>query len=250
MLNLLMGRIIGSLMLVALVVVVGGVAVLNGAKGSRALERPAAVEPKPISPHHGAKGDAPHHVVIRPAVQRYLEGVPEGARVLDLGCGDGRFLSGFLHRGWEISCLEIDASAVARGRAEFPKIAFYVGDATAEPPAQLRRGSFDAIISTEVIEHVYSPRGLLRNAYELLKPGGILVLTTPYHGYFKNVAVALAGRHDAHFRPQQDHGHIKFWSEDTLSSLLWEAGFDDLEVTGAGRLPYLWKSMAMKAAKP
>jgi 2-polyprenyl-6-hydroxyphenyl methylase/3-demethylubiquinone-9 3-methyltransferase len=107
----------------------------------------------------------------------------------------------------------------------------------------------DAILSTEVIEHLYDPRGFLRTAHELLKPGGTLVLSTPYHGYFKNLFLALTGKLDQHFTVLWDHGHIKFWSRKTLTQALEEAGFKEITFAGAGRLPWLWKSMVLRAVK-
>jgi 2-polyprenyl-6-hydroxyphenyl methylase/3-demethylubiquinone-9 3-methyltransferase len=95
----------------------------------------------------------------------------------------------------------------------------------------------DVILSTEVIEHLYDPRGLLRNAHALLKPGGIIVLTTPYHGYLKNLLLAATGKMDRHFTVLWDHGHIKFWSRKTLSEALVEAGFADIRFVGSGRVP-------------
>jgi 2-polyprenyl-6-hydroxyphenyl methylase/3-demethylubiquinone-9 3-methyltransferase len=107
----------------------------------------------------------------------------------------------------------------------------------------------DAIVSTEVIEHLYNPRGFLRNAYALLKPSGVIVLTTPYHGYLKNLLLAVTGKMDEHFTVLWDHGHVKFWSPKTLSMALRETGFTEIEFRGAGRVPYLWKSMVLRPTK-
>ncbi len=111
-------------------------------------------------------------------------------------------------------------------------------------------GAFDVVITTEVIEHVYSPRKLAANAFQALCAGGELILTTPYHGYLKNLALALTGRLDAHFTVLWDGGHIKFWSRRTLTILLKEAGFTDIAFYGTGRCPFFWKSMVVTAKKP
>ena len=80
--------------------------------------------------------------------------------------------------------------------------------------------------------------------------GGTAILSTPYHGYWKNLALALTGRMDQHFTALWDHGHIKFWSMDTLGELLWEAGFVDVRFERVGRIPPLAKSMIAIARKP
>lgn len=110
-------------------------------------------------------------------------------------------------------------------------------------PSQLLNNQFDVVISAEVIEHLFCPKELLKNAKKCLKPGGQLILTTPYHGYFKNLVLAASGKLDQHFTVHWDSGHIKFFSPTTLSSFLTTEGYTDVQFKFAGRLPYLWKSM-------
>ena len=83
-----------------------------------------------------------------------------------------------------------------------------------------------------------------------LKPGGRFVCSTPYHGYLKNLSIALAGKWDTHADPLWDGGHIKLWSRPTLSRIMTEAGLVNLRFRGAGRWPSMWKSMVMSGEKP
>ena len=106
---------------------------------------------------------------------------------------------------------------------------------------------FDLVISTEVVEHLYSPRAYARGCWLALRPGGRFICTTPYHGYLKNLVLSLLGKWDSHASPLWDGGHIKLWSKATLSQLLLETGFENLEFRGAGRLPWLWMTMVMSA---
>jgi len=110
-------------------------------------------------------------------------------------------------------------------------------------------GAFDAVVSLEVIVHLYLPRVLLQRAREALRPGGALVLSTPYHGYLKNLALALSGRLDRHFTALWDGGHIKFFSRRTLSCLLRESHFREERWAHVGRFPLFWKSMLVRAVK-
>lgn len=105
------------------------------------------------------------------------------------------------------------------------------------------------MVSTEVIEHLFSPHLLPRFAAGVLKPGGWLVISTPYHGYLKNLALSLVDKWDDHHTPLWHGGHIKFWSRATLSRLLEENGFVVEGFSGVGRLPWLWKSMVLVARK-
>ena len=83
-----------------------------------------------------------------------------------------------------------------------------------------------------------------------MKPGGHILLGTPYHGYLKNLALAVAGRMDSHFSALHDGGHIKFFSVKTLSQLLITHSFENLSFTFYGRAPWLWKNMICHARKP
>ena len=101
-----------------------------------------------------------------------------------------------------------------------------------------------------MIEHLYEPRKFVAGCYAALKPGGRFIVSTPYHGYLKNLSIALLNGCDQHANPLGDGGHIKFWSRRTLSALLRGFGFCNLQFRGAGRLPLLWKSMVMAADRP
>jgi 2-polyprenyl-3-methyl-5-hydroxy-6-metoxy-1,4-benzoquinol methylase len=89
-----------------------------------------------------------------------------------------------------------------------------------------------------VIEHFVRPFNLPRFAKQLLRPGGHLIISTPYHGYPKNLVLALANKWDAHLNPFWDGGHIKFWSRKTLSQLLNETGFRIRSVHRSGSITF------------
>ena len=69
------------------------------------------------------------------------------------------------------------------------------------------------------------------------------MLSTPYHGYLKNLALAVVGKWDRHLTALWPGGHVKFFSIATLRTLLLEAGFNDIRFIRVGRLPPLAKSM-------
>lgn len=75
------------------------------------------------------------------------------------------------------------------------------------------------------------------------------MITTPYHGYLKNLVLTTLNKWDAHHMPLWHGGHIKFWSRRTLAMLLAENGFRVIGFSGVGRVPYLWKSMVLLAQK-
>ena len=94
------------------------------------------------------------------------------------------------------------------------------------------------------------PGSQTRTVASLLSDGGTAVISTPYHGYVKNLAMAVTGKMDAHFTALWDHGHIKFWSVKTMTQLLNEAGLIVDHFAYVGRIPPLAKSMIAVARKP
>jgi 2-polyprenyl-6-hydroxyphenyl methylase/3-demethylubiquinone-9 3-methyltransferase len=191
----------------------------------------------------------PSHGYLKPAVAAFLRTLPPGSRILDLGCGNGSLIANFCSYGLELHGVDGSHSGIANARAHFREVTFHLSDLTGPIAADLPAAGFDAIISTEVIEHVFSPRKFVSNAYELLRPGGTILISTPYHSYWKNLALAITGKMDSHFTALWDHGHIKFWSRATLTKLLDEAGFQVLAFSGVGRAPGLWKSMIVRARR-
>jgi 2-polyprenyl-3-methyl-5-hydroxy-6-metoxy-1,4-benzoquinol methylase len=170
-------------------------------------------------------------------------------RIVDIGCGNGALCQELASRGYEVVGCEPSADGVRFAQSSAPELVFHQIGVDDEPTA-VGHESFDVAIATEVIEHLVRPRNLLRFAKQLLRPGGHLIISTPYHGYLKNLVLALTNKWDSHLNPFWDGGHIKFWSRKTLSQLLKEEGFRIVRFIGAGRIPFLWKSMIVVAQKP
>jgi 2-polyprenyl-3-methyl-5-hydroxy-6-metoxy-1,4-benzoquinol methylase len=169
--------------------------------------------------------------------------------VVDIGSGNGALCRELASRGYEVVGCEPSAAGVRFAQRAAPELIFHqIG--VDDDASAVGNESFDVAIAAEVIEHLVRPRNLPRFAKQLLRPGGHLIVSTPYHGYMKNLVLALTNKWDAHVTPLWDGGHIKVWSRKTLSQLLSEVGFRVVRFRGAGRLPFLWKSMIMVAQKP
>ena len=190
------------------------------------------------------------HDYLRPAVEQEIVKAYRGklGAVLDIGCGNGAMAAYLAERGYEVTGFDASQDGIELAQQAFPKVNFRLASVYDAVPEEYR-GKFQLAISMEVVEHLYYPRKLFSAAFELLKPGGSFIVTTPYHGYLKNLALSVTGKWDHHFLVDWDGGHIKFFSKKTLSHMAEEAGFIVESWFGVGRAPYLWKSMVMVLSK-
>ncbi len=193
------------------------------------------------------------HGYLLPAVRSELAGFfgrrgNDDMRIFDLGCGNGSVAALLAGEGYEVSGVDPSTDGIAQARAAYPHLRLETGSAYEDLVG--RFGRFPAVISLEVVEHVYAPRDFAHTLFDLVEPGGIALVSTPYHGYWKNLALALTDKFDNHFTALWDHGHIKFWSRRTLRLLLQEAGFQVQCFLRVGRVPILAKSMIAIARKP
>ena len=97
-----------------------------------------------------------------------------GKRVLDVGCGQGHFVDVALRAGFEVLGIEVSDSAVSVCQSfSLPVVRMDIFS------PELQGASYDICTMFEVLEHVPDPAKVLARAAELLRPGGILYLTTP-----------------------------------------------------------------------
>jgi 2-polyprenyl-3-methyl-5-hydroxy-6-metoxy-1,4-benzoquinol methylase len=172
-------------------------------------------------------------------------GRPE--RIFDLGCGNGS-IANRLSNYAPVTGVDISESGVQFANRSFPHLKIEVGSAYDDLAAKY--GRFPVVVSLEVVEHLFDPPSFAKTLFDLVEPGGLAIVSTPYHGYWKNLAISLTGKFDSHFTALWVGGHIKFWSPHTLRILLSEAGFTEIEFLRVGRIPVLAKSMIALARKP
>lgn len=167
--------------------------------------------------------------------------------ILDLGCGNGYLVNYLLTLGYNAYGTDASEKGIAIAK-KTNSDRFFVQDLSSDAlPLQLQNIPFDTIITTEVIEHLYNPQAFIEFCKQQLKPGGEIIVTTPYHGYLKNLMLSIFNKWDQHLNPLWLGGHIKLWSKKTLSKVLTDVGFTVTTFKGCGRVPYLWMSMIIKA---
>ena len=192
------------------------------------------------------EGETSAHSYLYPTLRDMLA-QHKSKRILDVGCGNGSVACRLIQEGYDVYGIDASITGINYCSKKYPE-RFFVQDISSEQlPDSLAVLRFDVVISTEVIEHIYAPRSYMRLIKNALSPRGIVIVSTPYHGYLKNLVMALLNRLDGHFTVLWDGGHIKFWSKRTLSMLLEESGSSVMQFRGSGRIPLLWKSMFISA---
>jgi SAM-dependent methyltransferase len=167
-----------------------------------------------------------------------------GERVLDLGCGAGRFVAALRDAGADPVGVEIAESALERARAVAPGADLRLLGPDGSIP--LEHGSVDLVWCSEVLEHVADGAHLLQEARRVLRPGGRILVTVPYHGRVKAALLGL-GRFDAHFDPQGQH--LRFFTRASLAATLVAAGFAAPAISAVGGLPLLRESLIARARR-
>lgn len=185
------------------------------------------------------------HEYLVPALEEELRCAFSGHAVdiLDLGCGPGHVSDVLSRLGHSVVGVDSDSDRVAAAREAYPAIAFHTTSVYDDELADVLPTRVDCVVALEVIEHLYAPQRLFVQAARLLRPRGRLILSTPYHGYLKNLALAVVGGWDEHFLVDREGGHIKFFSRASLLRMATANGFVCERWRGVGRFPGLWKSM-------
>jgi 2-polyprenyl-3-methyl-5-hydroxy-6-metoxy-1,4-benzoquinol methylase len=148
---------------------------------------------------------------------RYLPPLEQGARLLDVGFGSGAFLLLAQRIGWRVFGADLDPVAVAN--ASEAGLDARQGGIEAFSDAT---DQFDVITMSHVIEHVHDPASVIKQAYKLLKPGGLLYIDTPNidaygHRHFKE-----------HWRGLEIPRHLVIFNWSSMKNLLNEAGFSEV----------------------
>jgi len=190
------------------------------------------------------------HIYTLPAILSLIpkSGDSKHLSILDAGSGNGYIARELYRRGYQVTAFDISPDGIGLAKEIEPNIKWFVRSLY-DNLQDLSESGFDVIVSSEVIEHLYSPQKFLSNMHSILRENGTLILTTPYHGYLKNLALSLFDAWDKHHTVEWEGGHIKFFSQKSISKMLQQTGFDQIQFNNAGRTVYLYKSMVLSARK-
>lgn len=177
-------------------------------------------------------------------LRKVLPTLPKGGKILDVGCGRGEFCDFFAGEGFIAEGTDISQAAVKFAGEHYPRAKFHACSVEDLLPA--RAGEFDAVFSSEVIEHLFDVGAYLLAINHLLRPGGLLILTTPYHGLLKNISIDLLN-YAGHYDPMGQH--IRFFDTKGMDRCLRAFKFSPRHWWGYGRPRPFWKSFFVVAEK-
>lgn len=168
--------------------------------------------------YHGAILEAPHPEERYEEWLREVEQQVGRGRLLEIGAGSGGFVQAALGRGWRVDATEVSESGLAHLRRTAARV--FAGDLC---DARFDPGSFDVVVSLEVLEHLPEPRPHLAEVARVLRPGGLLLLTTPNFGGLSRRLLGWRWR-------VIDAEHLGYFSSRTLRGELRRLAFDHVSV--------------------
>ena len=187
----------------------------------------------------GTSGDAIYEVALATARAMNLSG-----RVLEFGAGTGTMIARLLA---EDSHVALTGADLLPRPAGIPASIDWI-HADLNAPLPCPDASFDAIISTEVIEHLENPRAVFREFSRLLRRGGQLLLTTPNQESIRSLASLIVRGHHVAFLDESYPAHLTALLRRDFERLCAEAGFDRprFAYTDSGAVPR-WTSMTWQS---
>lgn len=168
--------------------------------------------------YHGAVLEAP---APEPRYAEWLERAERElghGRLLEVGAGAGGFVQVALQRGWSVDALELSQSGLVPLRATGARV--FDGDLL---DAHYPDAAFDLVVSLEVLEHLPAPAAHLREIARILRPGGLLLLSTPSFDGLSRLWLGLRWR-------VIDPEHLGYFTPGTLGAALRQAGFTGVQV--------------------
>ena len=156
---------------------------------------------------------------------RYLSSkykLPKGGKILDLGCGRGEFLRGFIRCG--LNGYGVDRSSMAKSIC--PKAEILQSNLEKES-LPYKDNNFDVVFSKSVLEHFYYPEKLVQEVYRILNPGGLVITMVPdWESVYKTF--------------YDDYTHRTPFTLTSLKNIFSINGFDEVKVEKFRQLPFLW----------
>lgn len=171
-----------------------------------------------------------------------LQQVPTGAKVLDMGAGEGALSKRLQDGGLDVRAVDVDVAGFQAEAVPFEPLNF---DDPLSVAAFVSRNdsAFDVVLGIEVIEHVENQWAYVRQLLRLLKPGGLIVITTPnVTSWLSRATFLFRGRFHQFADEDESYGHISPITPWELELILNRIGCEDVKIRSAGTLPPIYLS--------
>jgi SAM-dependent methyltransferase len=170
--------------------------------------------------HHAhAREDGLNNPERLAVMRRIRKLVPDGATLLDIGCGFGQYLD--IARDFGFAGLGVEPDAERAGCAASRGHEVVTGFFT---PQLVSGRTFDAVLLSHVIEHLRQPAEVLSDIQQVLKPGGTLFVACPNHG---GLRARLMGARYEHYSPPE---HLNYFCQKSLQRLAKRAGYQIVRI--------------------
>lgn len=182
------------------------------------------------------KSNRPYFEIANPEIPNILDSLPRGLNVLDVGCGSGVH-GAELKRIYGHRVVGVDLSDTSIVKAKTRLAEAYVADVTRpELYPFFDNQKFDVIVFSDILEHLYDPADVLTRHFQLLAPGGHVLISLPNVAIWNVRLELLAGRFEYQDTGTLDRTHIRFFTHNTFRRFLQDAG---LHVSGSRITPGL-----------
>ena len=191
-----------------------------------------------------------HHDYLISSVNKLLDEIQQDKKkleLLDVGCGNGTMTRNISVKFKKTPGIDLSKEGINQAKKYNSEILNFMNMDMEN--LIIKENKFDFITSFEVIEHQYLPDLFLKNISKLLKNDGYFLVSTPFHGYIKNLLIVLLNKHDSHYNPLWRHGHIKFFSMKTFKKTLDDCGFKIIKHKFSGRFYPISSSMIFLCKK-
>ncbi len=180
------------------------------------------------------------HEEVARLLDKYLS---KGSAVIDLAAGSGALTSRMIDHGYFLEAVDF----VPENFRLDDQVPFYEANLNEDFAQRLPR-TYDAVVASEIIEHIENPRHFFRQCHQLLEAGGLVIVTT--HNIESNFSIAQYLRGGNFYLFDEDFygrdGHINPITSFTLKNSVYEAGFDIVDLfTAGGCSPDPWWKMRL-----
>ncbi len=183
---------------------------------------------------------------INPTRLDYIEGHIDltDKKILDVGCGGGLLSEALAAKGGLVTAIDISEQLieVAEEHSKQANLNISYACTTVEDYTSEHENSFDVISCMELLEHVPDPESIINSCMQLLKPGGLVFLSTINRNLKAYLQTKIAAEYLLRLLPVGTHEYSKYTRPSELASWCRTSGFTVIDISGISYLPFIRQS--------